>query len=256
MVDLPYNQVSLSDRVSETLTLRQKPRPRIAIVPSFGCTGFFFAKGLKMNDLMTTSTNALTMNSLEIAQLTGKRHDNVMTDIRAMMVELEVEAPEISGAFKMPSGQNTTVFNLDKELTLTLVSGYSIKMRHAIVRRWQELETAKPTQHALDLYASQLITDGILPGMVAWWGEYLVEGDTTETMDELGYSYRKYCRKHGFYPSKERWGECYIYKKKDFVKSLRIVSGVCQITDLRKIVRPELVRLHKGHVTNTLRLSA
>ena len=37
------NGYSLSDRVSETLTLRHKPRPRTAIVPSFGFTGFFYA---------------------------------------------------------------------------------------------------------------------------------------------------------------------------------------------------------------------
>ena len=37
------NNYSLRDRVSETLTLRHKPRPRTAIVPSFGFTGFFYA---------------------------------------------------------------------------------------------------------------------------------------------------------------------------------------------------------------------
>lgn len=210
-----------------------------------------------MKDLMTNSTNALTMTSLEIAELTGKRHDNVMTDIRAMLVELEIDAPEISGTSNIIYNNNNTrtVYNLDKELTLTLVSGYSVKMRHAIIKRWQELETAKPTQHALDLYASQLITDGILPGMVAWWGEYLVDGDTGETMDELGYSYRKFCYKHGLYPLKQSWGENFIYKKKDFMRSLRIVSGVFQLPDLKKTSRKELVSLHRGYVTNTLRLT-
>ena len=83
-----------------------------------------------MNDLMTTSANALTMTSLEIAELTGKRHDNVMTDIRAMLAELELTAPEISGAVNYTVGNGATltreIYNLDKELTLTLVTGYSV----------------------------------------------------------------------------------------------------------------------------------
>lgn len=40
-----------------------------------------------MNKLLTTK--ALTMTSREIAELTGKRHDNVMRDIRTMLDDLE-----------------------------------------------------------------------------------------------------------------------------------------------------------------------
>ena len=39
-----------------------------------------------MNQLLTTK--ALTMTSREIAELTGKRHDNVMRDIRTMLDDL------------------------------------------------------------------------------------------------------------------------------------------------------------------------
>jgi phage regulator Rha-like protein len=82
----------------------------------------------------------LTMSSLEIAELTGKRHDNILADIRNMFDELGLEAPEFSGAFKMPSGQKATVFNLPKDLTITLITGYSVPLRHKINKRWLELE--------------------------------------------------------------------------------------------------------------------
>lgn len=32
------------------------------------------------------------------------------------------------------------MFNLPKDLTLTLVSGYNVQMRHRIITRWLELE--------------------------------------------------------------------------------------------------------------------
>ncbi len=42
-----------------------------------------------MNKLI--SSNALTMTSQEIAELTGNRHDNVMRDIRLMLLSLHAE---------------------------------------------------------------------------------------------------------------------------------------------------------------------
>ena len=85
----------------------------------------------------------LTMTSREIAELTGKRHDNVMRDTRNMLLELYGE----EGVLKFEdtltdpqNGQAYAVFNLDHEHTMTLITGYSIKLRHAVVGRWKELE--------------------------------------------------------------------------------------------------------------------
>lgn len=89
----------------------------------------------------------LAMSSQEIAELTGKRHDNVMADIRKMLVELHGEDRLLSFQETVerqnPSGGSpikSTCFNLPKRETLILVSGYNVQMRAAIIDRWQQLE--------------------------------------------------------------------------------------------------------------------
>ena len=83
---------------------------------------------------------AKSMSSLEIAELTGKEHRNVMSDIRKMLDELNIDAAMFSATYK--AGRNNTYecFNLPKRETLILVSGYSVSMRASIIDRWQELE--------------------------------------------------------------------------------------------------------------------
>ena len=89
------------------------------------------------------------MTSREIAELTGKRHDNVMADIRKMLSELGLSSPDFSGEYKDSTGRTLTCFNLPKRETLILVSGYSIPMRARIVDRWEALETGKATPAAV-----------------------------------------------------------------------------------------------------------
>jgi phage regulator Rha-like protein len=84
------------------------------------------------------------MSSREIAELTGKRHDNVTADIRSMLDQLGLTSPEFSGHLPDGYGRPQPVFNLPKDLTITLISGYSVPMRHKIVTRWLELEAATP----------------------------------------------------------------------------------------------------------------
>lgn len=85
-------------------------------------------------------TNKLTMSSLEIAELTGKRHDHVMADIRKMLDDLELQYPEFSGHYKDGRGRTQDCFNLPKRESLILVSGYSAVLRARIIDRWQQLE--------------------------------------------------------------------------------------------------------------------
>ncbi|MGF6694780.1 phage antirepressor YoqD-like protein [Metapseudomonas resinovorans] len=83
---------------------------------------------------------ARTMSSTEIANLTGKAHKNVLADIRSMFAELEIDSAEFSAQYKDSTGRALPCFHLDRELTDTLLTGYSAKMRRAVIHRWHELE--------------------------------------------------------------------------------------------------------------------
>ncbi len=94
-----------------------------------------------MNTMQTLNT-VVTMSSREIAELTGKRHDHVMRDIRNMIIELcgEEGLPTFGGSYINSQNKEQPCFNLPKRETLILVSGYSIELRARIIDRWQELE--------------------------------------------------------------------------------------------------------------------
>jgi phage antirepressor YoqD-like protein/phage regulator Rha-like protein len=117
-----------------------------------------------------------TMSSREIAKLTGKRHDHVLRDVRAYVgAVIKMERGEstrsldwnsngsVQGFGETPiggvsmrmetnlqNGQTYPVYDLDKNATLTVVSGYNVMLRKAIIDRWQELEaSARPDPLAM-----------------------------------------------------------------------------------------------------------
>ena len=93
------------------------------------------------NNLMVIeSSNVLTMSSLEIAELTGKQHKHVLTDIRNMLNSLNIDSAVFTAQYKDSTGRSLVMFNLPKRETLILVSWYSVTMRARIIDRWQELE--------------------------------------------------------------------------------------------------------------------
>lgn len=94
-----------------------------------------------MNALRLTGKMTV-MSTVEIAELTGKRHDNVMRDTKKILCELhgEIDLLRFEEIYFDESQREYPCFNLPESETLTLVSGYSIKLRHKIITRWQELE--------------------------------------------------------------------------------------------------------------------
>lgn len=88
----------------------------------------------------TLATTSQTMSSLEIAKLTGKQHRHVLADIRKTLEEAEIRSADFSAL--QPFGNNRTreVFNLPRLECDLVISGYSIKYRLAIIKRWHELE--------------------------------------------------------------------------------------------------------------------
>ena len=114
-----------------------------------------------MNKLINSDN--LTMSSREIAELTGKRHADVLRDIRAMFKELEIGERKFASSYFDSQDKERPVINLNHDLTMTLITGYSIKLRHAVVERLAELESAPAHKlpstfgEALQLAANQAI---------------------------------------------------------------------------------------------------
>lgn len=93
-----------------------------------------------MNTLVAPS-NTVTMSSREIAELTGKQHKNVLRDISVMLDSLEKAGSDLSQVVRYNDERGrTSEVRLDRVLTETLLTGYSIPLRHRVVTRLQELE--------------------------------------------------------------------------------------------------------------------
>lgn len=106
------------------------------------------------NKNVANSSSVVTkMSSREIAKLTGKRHDNVMADCRKMFESLNLQSPKFSGDYQDDRGRTYQEFWLDQDLTLTLMTGYSIPLRHKVAKRWRQLESGEvlPTKSASGL---------------------------------------------------------------------------------------------------------
>lgn len=98
-----------------------------------------------------------TMSSKEIADMTGKRHDHVLADIRNMFEQLQIDSTEFSGQYKDSTGRTLPCFNLNKDLSICLVSGYNVQLRMAIIKRWNELEAQAQQNFAVPTTFSQAL---------------------------------------------------------------------------------------------------
>jgi phage antirepressor YoqD-like protein len=94
----------------------------------------------------------LTMSSLEMAELTEKNHADVMRDIRNMLEDLGREdASKFAGIYLDAYKREKPCFNLPRDLTETLITGYSAPLRYKIVVRLHELEAQMAKPPALTL---------------------------------------------------------------------------------------------------------
>lgn len=98
-----------------------------------------------MNTIISASQSQ-TMSSREIADLTGKEHKHVKRDCEVMFSELGINGAGYAQNWTHPqNGQTYVEYALTYELVQTLITGYSIKLRHAVIKRLNELESAAPT---------------------------------------------------------------------------------------------------------------
>lgn len=92
---------------------------------------------LIISDLLNSD---ITMTSREIAEVTGKRLYHVNRDIVGMLNELNLDKSKFGSIYFDNKNRQQVEYVLDEELTLTLVTGYSIKLRNAVIKRWKQLE--------------------------------------------------------------------------------------------------------------------
>lgn len=88
-----------------------------------------------------------TMTSLQIAEITNKRHDAVLRDIRNLL-EQGVQAHNFVELFnirQLPNGgsKQEPYYELTKKGCLILASGYNALLREKIIDRWELLETER-----------------------------------------------------------------------------------------------------------------
>ena len=84
------------------------------------------------------------MTSLEIAEITGREHKNVLRDIRNILSQgvqqlnfepMQKQVPTNNGGYK-----EIPCYNLTKKGCLILASGYEALLREKIIDRWEYLE--------------------------------------------------------------------------------------------------------------------
>ncbi|WP_375611020.1 MULTISPECIES: Rha family transcriptional regulator [unclassified Bartonella] len=104
-----------------------------------------------------------TMSSVEIAELCGKQHKNVMRDIKQIFSELKFEPAKFLSTYVDEQGKPRPCYNLPKRECLILVSGYSTTLRAKIIDRWQELEKKTDLASALEnpLFVKKLLLESV-----------------------------------------------------------------------------------------------
>lgn len=93
--------------------------------------------------LVINNQAGATMSSREIAELTGKRHTDVMRDIRNMLEQLEVGERKFASSYFSDQNKELPCFELDRLHVECLLTGYSIPLRMKVLERLKDLEVCQ-----------------------------------------------------------------------------------------------------------------
>ena len=83
------------------------------------------------------------MSSIEISELTGRRHDNIVRDIKNLLKQGVNALNFEETSYQDKLNRQKPCFNLTKKGCLILASGYNAVLREKIIDRWEALETGK-----------------------------------------------------------------------------------------------------------------
>ena len=95
-----------------------------------------------MNELIVTESSMIRkMSSVEISELMSKRHDHVLRDIKKLIEQEAVSAPNFGEAsYQDAQGKERPMYLLDFHATVVLVTGYGAVKRSAVLGRWVAVE--------------------------------------------------------------------------------------------------------------------
>lgn len=97
---------------------------------------------------ISTFVDGDRMTSLQIAEITGKRHADVMKSIRKMEPAWEkvAEGKFSLGSYKDENNQDRPCYSLNKEECLYIATKFNDEARAKLIKRWKELEEqSKPS---------------------------------------------------------------------------------------------------------------
>ena len=86
--------------------------------------------------------NKETMSSLQIAEVTGKRHDAILRDIRNLLEQGVGRHNFVESSYYNSQNKMQPCYSLTIKGCLILASGYNALLREKIINRWEELEMA------------------------------------------------------------------------------------------------------------------
>ena len=167
-----------------------------------------------MFNLHTAGAADVTMSSREVAELTGRRHDQVLRTARELVAQGVTQSVETLHRHEQ-NGVQYPEHRLNKRDSLVLVARLSPEFTGRIVDRWMELEAAVPSMPDLsDPHA--------LRGLLLQYSEKVIELDAKIAADA---------------------------PKVRFAEIIRAVDGVCHIGEFcktLKIGRNKMFRLLKA----------
>lgn len=126
-----------------------------------------------------TLTSDLTMSSLEIAELVGKRHDNVRRTVESLLEKNVIQLPQLEEVINH-LGQSVTQYRVGKRDSYIIVAQLSPKFTAKLVDRWQELEAQQEKAVAVPDFSNPA------EAARAWADQYEAAQKAIATKAEIG----------------------------------------------------------------------
>ena len=112
-----------------------------------------------MNELMNVEIRN-TLTSLEVAEITGKRHDNILSDIRDEISKLGVERGLLifqeTYYVNEQNRQKYPMFNLNYKGVLQLGARYNAETRFRLIEKIEQLQKPMTVEDMIILQANEM----------------------------------------------------------------------------------------------------